>query len=116
MRFSDFSFGTVTIDGVRYEHDVVVDRGAVRKRSKKPSKEFQDRYGHTPLSAREAIPWRCRTLVVGTGAAGSLPVMDEVVREAARRSVELVTMPTAEAVELLSREPAETNAILHVTC
>jgi len=116
VRFSDFSFGTVTIDGVRYEHDVVVDRGAVRKRSKKPSKEFQDRYGHTPLSAREAIPWRCRTLVVGTGAAGSLPVMDEVVREAARRSVELVTMPTAEAVELLSREPAETNAILHVTC
>ena len=116
MRLTDFSFGTVTIDGVRYEHDVVIDRGAIRKRSKKPSKAFQDRYGHTPLSVREEIPWRCATLVIGTGAAGSLPVMDDVVREAARRSVELVTMPTAQAVEMLSREPAETNAILHVTC
>jgi hypothetical protein len=116
LRFSDYAFGTVTIDGVRYEHDVVVDRGKVRKRSKKPSKAFQHRYGHTPLSAREDIPWRCRTLLVGTGAAGSLPVMSEVVEEAAKHSVELVTMPTAEAIEVLNRGPADTNAILHVTC
>jgi hypothetical protein len=42
--------------------------------------------------------------------------MDDVVREAARRSVELVTIPTAAAIELLNADRAHTNAILHVTC
>jgi len=117
MKFADFSFGTIRIDGMVYEHDVVVDRGEVRKRKKKPSKKFRDEFGHTPLSVEEDIPWRCRRLVIGTGAHGALPVMNEVKREAKRRKVELVVLPTAEAIEKLEKEDLdETNAILHVTC
>ena len=115
MQFEDFSFGTIRIDGVTYDHDVVIDRGEIRKRKKKPSKKFRDNFCHTPLSAEEEIPWKCSRLVVGTGF-GALPVMDEVKREARRRKVELVIVPTGEAIELLSRAPADTNAILHVTC
>ena len=40
MNFEAFSFGSIRIDGVTYEHDVIIDRGAVRKRNKKPSKQF----------------------------------------------------------------------------
>jgi hypothetical protein len=29
MRFQKFSFGSIRIDGTAYEHDVVIDRGAV---------------------------------------------------------------------------------------
>ena len=36
--------------------------------------------------------------------------------EARRRGVELVVVPTVEAIELLRSEGAGTNAILHVTC
>src|ERR1700730_16734257 len=91
-RFEAFSFGSIRIDGVTYEHDVLIDRGQVRKRKKKPSKKFREAFGHTPLSAEEKIPWKCRRLVIGTGAYGSLPVMPEVNREAKRRGVELVTL------------------------
>ena len=49
MRFEDFTFGSIRIDGVTYEHDVVIDRGQVRKRKKKPSKKFRAEFGHTPL-------------------------------------------------------------------
>jgi hypothetical protein len=101
---------------VIYEHDVVIARGRVRKRKKKPSKPFRDVFGHTPLSIEENIPWGCRRLVVGTGADGALPVMDEVKREAARRRVQLLAVPTSEAIRALQAEPKETNAILHVTC
>jgi hypothetical protein len=31
MRFEKFSFGAIRIDGTTYEHDVVIDRGQVRK-------------------------------------------------------------------------------------
>ena len=116
MDFENFSFGAIQIDGVVYEHDLVIDRGQVRKRKKSASKEFRAFYGHTPLSIKEDIPWHCRRLVVGTGAQGSLPVMDEVRKEADRRHVELVSLPTAEAIALLNGGGKDTNSILHVTC
>jgi len=116
VRVDQFSFGSIRIDGVIYEHDVVIARGRVRKRKKKPSKPFRHAFGHTPLSIEENIPWDCRRLVVGTGADGALPVMDEVKREAARREVQLLTVPTSEAIRALRAEPKGTNAILHVTC
>ena len=115
MRFEAFSFGSIRIDGVTHEHDVIIDRGQVRKRKKKPSKKFRDAFGHTPLSIEEKIPWTCKHLVIGTGT-GALPVMDEVKREAKRRKIKLLIVPTAEAIEELKQDPDETNAILHVTC
>ena len=116
MRIEDFSFSSIRIDGVRYEHDVVIDRGEIRKRKKILSKKFQDDFGHTPLSIEEDLPWKCRRLVIGTGAYGRLPVMNEVKREAQRRKVELLLVPTARAIEALRRKIDDTNAVLHVTC
>jgi hypothetical protein len=116
MRFDKFSFGSIEIEGVLYEHDVLIDRGEVRKRKKKPSKRFRDAFGHTPLSAEEKIPWKCRRLVIGTGAHGALPVMEEVKLEAERRKIELLILPTARAIEILERAEEGTNAVLHVTC
>lgn len=116
MRFDNFSFGSLQINGSTYEHDVVIDRSEIRKRKKAPSKQFRDNFGHTPLSVEEDIPWKCARLVIGTGAYGSLPVMNEVKREAERRKVELLILPTREAIEVLKKDPEDTNAILHVTC
>ena len=115
MRFEGFSFGSVRIDGVSYEHDIVIARGEVRKRKKKVSKKFREAFGHTPLSLEEAIPWKCRRLIVRTGN-GALPVMKEVQVEANRRNVELLIVPTERAIELLQQNPPDANAILHVTC
>ena len=53
MRFGKFSFGFIQIDGSTYEHDVIIDRGEIRKRKKKPSKKFRQQFGHTPLSNRK---------------------------------------------------------------
>jgi hypothetical protein len=116
MRIEKFSFGTITIDDVTYEHDVIIDHGEVRKRKKKPSRSLRDSYGHTPLSAAEEIPWKCDRLVIGTGANGNLPVTDDVKEEAARREIDLVMLPTADAIRELEKSPKRTNAILHVTC
>ena len=33
MRFEDFSFGSIRIDGVTYNYDLVIDRGEIRKRT-----------------------------------------------------------------------------------
>jgi hypothetical protein len=116
MRFGAFSFGSITIDDVVYDRDVMIDRGQIRKRKKRPSKKLRDAYGHTPLSAEEEIPWQCKRLVVGTGAYGDLPVTEDVQLEAERRGIELLVLPTAEALERLRQDMDETNAVLHITC
>jgi len=101
----------------RYEHDIVIDRGAVRKRSKKPSKPYRDKFGHTPLSADEELPWGGSRLIIGTGAHGSLPIMPEVVAEAALRNIDLVAVPTEQACRLIAGlKRREVQAVLHVTC
>jgi len=116
VRFQEYSFGSIRIDGVTYAHDLIIDRGRIRKRKKAASKRFRDAYGHTPLSVVEDIPWRCRRLVIGTGADGALPVMQEVEEEAHRRKVDLLIAPTAEAIKVLSESTTGANAVLHVTC
>ena len=60
-------FGAIEVDGQRYEHDILVEGGRVRKRKKGPSKPYRDEFGHTPLSVDEDLPWGGSSLIIGTG-------------------------------------------------
>ena len=117
MKARLLEFGRLEIDGERYEKDVVIEGDDIRPRKKGPSKAHRDRYGHTPLSAAERIPWSGARLLVGTGAYGQLPIMDDVYEEARRRGVELIALPTEEACRVIERSSGdELAAIIHVTC
>jgi len=117
MKMKLVTFGEIDIDGQHYDHDVVVEKGQVQKRMKKLSKAYRSRFGHTPLSVEEHIPWHGKKLFIGTGAYGSLPVMPEVYAEAQRKGIEVIAKPTIEICELVKElKPADINAILHVTC
>lgn len=110
-------FGAIEVDGSRYEHDIVIDGGEVRKRSKKPSKPYRADFGHTPLSADEQLPWGGGRLIIGTGVYGSLPIKPDVVEEADRRGVAIDAAPTEDACRLIARlDPHDVHAVLHVTC
>ncbi len=109
-------FGEIEVEGQRYTHDVVIDGGKVRKRKKGPSKQFREKFGHTPLSIDEKLPWKCRRLVIGTGAGGALPVMRAVRREAESHGVELMLLRTPEAIKVLEKSRRDVNAVLHITC
>jgi len=110
------ALGSVVVEGVRFDHDVVIERGVVRARDKGPSRVLKPA-GQTPLSAAEEIPWTQPRLVIGSGHSGRLPILQDVYAVAAARGVELVVLPTAEACALLRTvEAGRVDAILHVTC
>jgi hypothetical protein len=117
MKANLLGFGEVEVNGERYDHDIVIDAGNVKKRKKGVSKCFRDKYGHTPLSAKEDIPWGGDQLIVGTGVYGNLPIMPTVEAEAKRRGIKLIAVPTEQACRLLSSvKRRKTHAVLHVTC
>ncbi len=89
----------------------------VRKRKKGPSRKQRAKYGHTPLTPDEKIPWGCKTLVVGTGMHGRLPIVKEFNEEAKRRGVTLVILKTKAAVEYFTKHYSkDINAVFHITC
>ena len=117
MKIKLTSFGQIRIEGKRYDHDVVIEEGQVRKRQKKPSRALRNEFGHTPLSTEEAIPLHGKTLFIGTGTYGSLPITPEVYEAARRKGVKIVAQPTVDVCKLLRNlQPKDINAVLHVTC
>ena len=114
MKADHYEFGRITIDGTTYDHDLIIEGGEIRKRDKGPSKPLKKQYGHTPLSASEEIPLSAPRLIIGTGAHGRLPVLDEVYDAARKKDVQVSEMPTEEAINHL--EEKETSFILHLTC
>jgi hypothetical protein len=114
LHVESFRFGSIVIDGKEYTKDIVIDGRAIKKRKKKGSKTYRDRFGHTPLSVDENIPWDCKRLVIGRGVSKALPVMEEVSREAASRGVELLLLSTDEALGYINKK--DTNLVLHLTC
>src|SRR6056297_1712555 len=113
MQANHYEFGSITIDGIEYDHDLVIESGEIRNRDKGPSKPLKPEYGHTPLSGNEELPLSANRLIIGTGAYGRLPILDGVYQKARERGVKVDTMPTSEAIRHLG--DLETNFILHLT-
>ncbi len=114
MKVEAHGFGKIVIDGKVYREDIVIDNGKISYRRKDESRKQKFKYGHTPLTINENIPWNCKRLVIGTGYYGSLPIEKTVEEEAKKRGVELVIEKTPDAIKHIG-EP-DTNFVIHLTC
>jgi len=50
MRFGRFAFGSIEVNGITHDHDLVIDRGDVRKHKKGPLEGPAD-----PIRAHAAV-------------------------------------------------------------
>jgi len=112
------AFGWVEVDGIRYDHDIVIHTDkSVDKRSKKKSKKYRQQYGHTPLSDNElnfVKKEKPEVVFIGTGQYGDLPVTKDAQKILSKYNT--VVLPTPEIVERLRDEGRPFSAVLHVTC
>ena len=74
MEIENTAFGTITMDGKTYEHDVVVRlSGEVVKRKKKLSKKY---YGTSHILSKDEAKFvfekGCEQLIVGSGQIGNV--------------------------------------------
>src|SRR6476660_24932 len=76
MEIENTAFGTITMDGKTYEHDVVVRlSGEVVKRKKKLSKKY---YGTSHILSKDEAKFvfekGCEQLIVGSGQIGNVRI------------------------------------------
>ncbi len=118
MKIDGTAFGSITIDGETYPHDVLVRlSGKIRKRKKKLSKR---EYGTSHIVSREEAEFvyekGCRLLVVGTGQDGALRLSPQAAAFFADKGCEVLAAPTPRAIALFNEARGEKAGLFHVTC
>jgi hypothetical protein len=112
------AFGTITIDGETYGHDVVIrPSGKVLKRKKKLSKK---QYGTSHTVSREEIKFTYQEgsplLVLGTGQYDNLKLSDEAEKYLKKRKCAVIARPTPDAIRVFNDSEPGTIGLFHVTC
>ena len=112
------TFGTITIDGKTYDHDVIVRlSGEIVKRKKKLSKKY---YGTSHIVSKDEAKFvfekGCEQLIVGSGQEGNVHLSPEAEAYFAKKGCEVVLQPTPQAIRLFNRSNAKKIGLLHVTC
>jgi hypothetical protein len=118
MRIEDAKFGTITIDGKTYEHDVVIRlSGDVIKRKKKLSKKY---YGTSHMLSKHEAKFvfekGCKQLILGSGQMGNVQLSPEAEAYFANKGCEVLLRPTPEAIQLFNKSHAKKIGLFHVTC
>ena len=118
MRIESTTFGTITIDGKTYEHDVLVRlSGEVVKRKKRLSKRL---YGTSHVlsedEARFLFEKGCDQVVIGSGQFGNVQLSPEAEAYFERKGCEVLLKPTPEAIQMFNRSRAKRIGLFHVTC
>jgi hypothetical protein len=96
MEIENTTFGTITMDGKTYEHDVVVRlSGEVAKRKKKLSKKY---YGTSHVLSKDEAKFvfekGCEQLIVGSGQIGNVRLSPEAEAYFAKKNCKVLLQPT----------------------
>lgn len=118
MRIESTEFGSITIDGKRYEFDVVVRMsGEITKRKKKLSKKYY-RTSHmiSKDEAKFVYEKGCEQLILGTGQYGNVKLSKEATEYLDKKHCEVIAQPTPEAVDSFNKSEKDRIGLFHVTC
>jgi hypothetical protein len=113
------AFGSITIDGQRYEYDIVIGlNDQVRKRRKKLSKKI---YGtsHTISidEAKDIYEKSAELLIIGTGQYSQIKLSDEAKNYFKKKECRVQLLATPEACKAWNKsENKKTIGLFHITC
>ena len=112
------TFGTITIDGKTYEHDVVIRlSGEVVKRKKKLSKKY---YGTSHMLSKDEAKFvfekGCNQVIVGSGQMGNVRLSPEAEAYFAKKDCTVLLRPTPDAIQVFNKSRSKKIGLFHVTC
>jgi hypothetical protein len=117
-RIDATEFGSITIAGIVYEHDVLIrlDR-QVKKRKKKLSKAVYGTSHKMSIDeAKHVYEKGAERLIGGTGQEGMLELSAEAAEYLERHDCKVKLLPTPRAVEAWNDADGSTIGLFHVTC
>jgi len=122
MKIDSTEFGSITIAGTTYPHDILIRlSGKVVKRKKKLSKKL---YGTSHIISREEAEFvyekGCDTLVLGAGQYGNVKLSPEAAEFFKHHDCRVILRPTPDAIEAYNKargkDKTKIIGLFHVTC
>ena len=118
MEIENTTFGSITVDGKTYEHDVLIRlSGEVVKRKKKLSKKY---YGTSHVLSKDEAKFvferGCNQLIVGSGQMGNVRLSPEAEAYFAKKNCKVLLQPTPEAIQVFNKSRSKKIGLFHVTC
>ena len=112
------TFGSITIEGTDFEHDVIIRLGGqVKKRKKKLSKAV---YGTSHIvslaEAKHVYEKGAERLIIGTGQDGNVTLSDEATDYFTRKHCQVDLLPTPQAIQTWNEADGSVLGLFHVTC
>jgi hypothetical protein len=111
-------FGSITIAGEKYEHDIIIrlDR-MVEKRKKKLSKEvFGTSHVVSIAEAKHIYEEGAARLIIGAGQSGMVKLSGEAADFFKNRKCTVELYPTPEAIQHWNEAKGPVIGLFHVTC
>src|SRR6516225_4479298 len=104
MEIENTTFGTVTIDGKTFEHDVLIRlSGEVVKQKKKLSKKY---YGTSHVLSKEEAKFvferGCDELIVGSGQMNNVRLSPEAEAYFEKKDCKVLLQPTPDAIQVFN--------------
>src|ERR1700730_12979465 len=118
MEIERTTFGTITIEGKTYEHDVIIRlSGEVARRKKKLSKKY---YGTSHVLSKDEAKFvyenGCEQLILGSGQMGNVHLSPEAEAYFAKKGCTVLLQPTPKAIHTFNNSHAKKIGLFHVTC
>jgi len=118
MHIEKTAFGSITIDGKTFNHDVVVQLSEkVIKRKKSLSKKH---FGTSHTLSKEEIEFvfekGCESLIIGTGQYGRVQLSKDASNFLKEKGCVVKTSPTPQAIEIFNTESTKKIGLFHITC
>src|SRR5260370_8108328 len=117
MEIERTTFGTITIDGKTYEHDVIIRlSGEVARRKKQLSKKY---YGTSHVLSKDEAKFvfenGCEQLILGTGQMGNVHLSQEAETYFAKKGCAVLLQPTPSPIHPFTTPLAQNTALFHFT-
>ena len=118
MKIDNTEFGSFTIDGEIYHHDVLIRlSGKIKKRKKNLSKRY---FGTSHLMSQDEAEFvyekGSELLVVGTGQNDSVRLSPEAAAFFARKGCKVLAEATPTAITTFNHAKGRRIGLFHVTC
>ena len=115
MKIEGTTFGTITIDGKTYDHDVVIRlSGEIVKRKKKLSKRL---YGTSHVLSKDEAKFLleegCEQIIIGSGQMGNVHLSPEAEAYFKKHGCKVRLEPTGEAIGVFNRSREKKIGLFH---
>jgi hypothetical protein len=111
-------FGSITIAGQVFDHDVVIRlNGEVKKRKKNLSKAvFGTSHTISIEEANDLYEVGAKQVIIGTGQSGMVKLSNEAEEYLKQKKCQVRLLPTPEAIRAWNESTGELIGMFHITC